>query len=133
MARCFTFFCVLACVSLVGCAGDGTVKTVSVSGTVELDGKPLEDGAVALFGEVGTTPNTLTVTHGKFEGPATPGNKTVQIRAFKLGEATKMGDTIIEAPKVNFLPSKYNTESKIKAEVGASGEIAPSKFEVKSN
>jgi hypothetical protein len=44
-----------------------------------------------------------------------------------------MGDTVIEATKINIIPAPYNTESKIKAEVGANGSLSPSKFEAKSS
>jgi hypothetical protein len=131
MARRFMLVCIIGFGSIVGC-GETVVQPVAVSGTVEMDGKPLAEGTLTLVAEGGTTPSTLDIVNGKFDGKATPGAKRVEIRAFKMGEPTKMGDTVIEATKINIIPSQYNTESKIKAEVGANGGITPAKFEAKS-
>jgi len=122
-------FCAL--VFLTGCSGPKD-KPVSVSGTVDLDGKPLSEGTITLLGEGGTAPTKLDIKEGKFEGMATPGKKRVEIRAFRPGKATKMGTETIEAGPENYLPAAYNSESKMTAEVGAGGGLNPSKFEVKS-
>jgi len=105
---------------------------VSVSGTVDLDGKPLPEGTITLLGEGGTAPVKFDIKEGKFEGMATPGKKRVEVRAFKTGKPTKMGPEVIEATPENYIPAAYNTESKMAAEVGAGGGLNPSKFEVKS-
>jgi len=71
--------CVLgALCSLGGCKAKET--PVSVSGTVNLDGKPLDDGTLTLAGESGSTPDTLPVKNGKFEGQVKTGKKRVEIR-----------------------------------------------------
>jgi hypothetical protein len=115
---------------LVGCSGSAA-KPVTVSGTVELDGKPMPEGTITLAGEGGTVPATIDIKDGKFEGKATPGKKRVEIRAFRLGKSTKMGEEVIEAGPENYLPAAYNTQSKITADVSDAG-ISPDKFEVKS-
>jgi hypothetical protein len=120
----------LTLVCHVGC-GPSQPVPVPVSGTVELDGRPMKAGKIVLAGG-GETPAELDVTDGKFEGKATPGAKKVEIRAFKLGTETKMGDTVIPAPQINIIPARYNDQSTLKAEVSDAG-INPSKFEVKSN
>jgi hypothetical protein len=97
---------------------------------VNLDGKPLPDGSIMLLGD-GEAPANLPIKDGKFAGEAKPGKKRVEIRAYKMGQPTKMGDQVIEASKENFLPSEYNSASKITGEVTAEG-ISPSTFEVKS-
>jgi len=121
------FVCVLV---LTGCT-QGRTEPLAVSGTVDLDGKPLAEGTVTLAGEGGGVPETFNVSSGRFEGKATPGKKRVEIRAFKLGKTTKMGDEVIEASPENYLPARFNSESKLTAEVTASG-LNPSKFDVQS-
>jgi hypothetical protein len=130
MARWFVLGCVLGVLaSLTGCS-KSEEPPVKVSGTVNLDGKPLADGSVTLFGEGGAPPEgPFPVKDGKFEGEAKPGKKKVSIHAYRLGEKTKMGDEWIEAGSVNYLPDRFNTSSKLTAEVTASG-INPSKFDV---
>lgn len=93
----------------------------------------MQEGSVMLvgIGEQSGAPATLTVTNGNFSGPVTPGKKRVEIRAFKKGEPTKMGDMVIEGSPTNYLPPRFNTESTLTAEVGADG-LNPSKFDVKS-
>jgi len=132
MARCFYLGCFLCLLgTLTGCGTDSKGKSATVSGTVNLDGQPLDDGAIALFGEGGTGADSLPVKNGKFEGPATTGKKRVEIRAFRLGQPTPMGDEVIPAAPENYLPARFNTESKITVEVTAGG-INPNKFDVES-
>src|ERR1700758_4058464 len=112
MARWLILGCILCTVCcLVGCSSKP--QPVAVTGTVELDGQPLDDGSITLFPDGGGAAEKFTVKNGKFEGQALPGKKKVEIHAFKQGEPTKMGDKIIPAPLVNYIPAKYNTESKI--------------------
>ncbi len=76
-------------------------------------------------------PDKLDVIDGKFEGKASPGKKRVEIRAYKLGQETKMGEKVIPAQKENYLPASLNTQSKLTAEITASG-VNPNKFDVAS-
>ncbi len=129
MARWFLLGCVLGVLSpLTGCS-KSEVQPVAVSGTVNLDGKPLDDGSITLIGEGGVPPEILPVKNGKFEGQAKPGKKRVEISAFRPGKKTKMGDEWIEGGPENYLPPRFNTESKLTAEVTASG-LNPNKFDV---
>jgi hypothetical protein len=131
MARRYLSSCALLLLcALMGCSGSKD-PAVPVSGTVNLDGKPLPEGSLSLIGEGGAPPDVFEVKDGKFEGSAKPGKVRVEIRANRLGKPTKMGDTVIEATPENYLPSMYNTDSKIKADVTAAG-LNPSTFEVKS-
>jgi len=133
MARRFVLGCSLLVLGvLLGCSGSKSrfKDAVSVSGTVNLDGQPMPDGTITFIGEGGAT-EQVPVKDGKFQGGVTPGKKRVEIRAFKLGKPTKMGDQVIEATPENYIPATYNTDSKITAEV-AGGAINPSTFEVKS-
>jgi len=98
-----------------------------VSGLVYLDGMPLKEGSLILLGEGGLPPEMFAVKDGKFEGQAKPGKKRVEIRAFRPGKDTQMGDKIIPGSPENYLPERYNTSSTITAEVTAEG-INPSKF-----
>lgn len=134
MVRCIPAVCVLAALSAIGgCGSSGSqARPVAISGTVNLDGKPMPQGDITLIGVEGGPPATLEVKNGTFSGEATPGKKRVEIRANKPGKATKMGDVIIEGSPENYLPERFNTESTMKAEVGPDGTLTPNKFAVES-
>jgi len=114
---------------VTGC-GPTAVPKAKVSGEVNLDGKPLADGEIA-FVKPGDPPDVMKVTNGKFDGEATIGDKSVEIRAYKEGKVSPTA-TIKEATKENFIPAKYNATTTLKASVSATG-VSPSKFDVKSD
>jgi len=122
----------LLCVCLFagGCAKK-TTKMVPVSGTVTLDGQPLDDGDVTLVGDPGTVPDSLPVKAGSFSGQAKPGKKRVEIRAFKTVKPPPTATGDVTETKENYIPAKYNTDSTTTAEVTDSG-LSPNKFEVQS-
>lgn len=124
--------CILgvACV-VVGCSGSTAAKQAKVTGTVTLDKNPLDEGVVRLVGEAGTPPTDLPVKAGAFEGTAPLGKVRVEIRAFRPGKETKMGDMVIPASPENYIPGRYNADSTLKAEVTDAG-INPNKFDVLS-
>jgi hypothetical protein len=132
MVRWFSLGCVFsALVFLGGC--DSKPKTVTVSGTVNLDGKPLPEGEVTLVNAAGLPPDVLPVKDGKFSGPAKPGKVKVQIRVYKEGPPPPKDGTqpAPDSPPsiVNTLPARFNDETTLNAEV-TDGGLNPSKFEV---
>lgn len=130
---------VWAMTSLSGCGGSSPAapKTVGVSGTVYLDGKPLEGAEVrfiregfASFGQTGAdgryelvqgaVPGENTITISKIEGgsgieldPA-QGMDAGQLEAMRMGtEGTPGGGTVPELPK-QVVPPQYSDPSKSK-------------------
>jgi hypothetical protein len=128
----------LGCVSgvlvfLAGCEPTGP-KTVSVSGTVSLDGQPLKEGQVTLVNSAGLVSDDLPVKDGKFSGRAKIGKVKIEIWAFRPGNPPPKDGTPAasdEPSSENYLPARYNSESKIMAEV-TDGGLNPSAFEVES-
>jgi hypothetical protein len=111
----------LGCLVVIGCtSGPPQVAQATVKGTVKLDGKPMEAGKVS-FSLPGEVPDTLDVNNGAFEGKAKIGKARVEVRAYKEGKETKMGDTIIPASQENYIPAKWNSESKLEADVTKGG------------
>jgi hypothetical protein len=121
------------CVCLLagGCSGGGKDKTVQVSGKVELDGKPLDDGEIAFVGDAGTVPDILPVKAGAFEGKVKVGKKKVEIRVFETKKAPPTATGGATETRENVLPDRYNTKSTLTAEV-TEGGVSPGKFEVQS-
>lgn len=78
MIRTFLYGCLLICsVLLVGCGGGDIPKTVPVTGTVTLDGKPIEGATVNFISDEGSiTASGKTDANGKFSLQAIIGSQT---------------------------------------------------------
>ncbi len=121
----------LSLLLLVGCTPKAKGPTlVPVKGTVNLDGKALAEGEVQ-FSLPGEVPATFPVANGAFSGQAGVGNNRVEVRAYRPGTPTKMGDQTFGGEKENYIPAQYNTQSKFTADV-TSGGANEFKFEVTS-
>lgn len=120
------------CLLLTGCPDDKKgAKTAQVSGTVNLDGKPLAEGDITFAGDPGTAPDTLKVTNGAFQGAVKLGKKKVEVRAYKKEKPPPTATGGVQEVLVNYIPAKYNTETTLTAEV-TDGGVNPSTFDVQS-
>lgn len=119
-------------IALAGCSsGPKPPPETIVAGTVQVDGKPLDDGDITFVLE-GQPPKVLPVKDGKFEGKATVGENSVQIRGYKKGEPIMMdGKPFGDPVKVNYVAEQYNDKSELKSKI-ASGGQKDLKFEVAS-
>ena len=59
----------MALIIILATFGCGGASTTTVSGTITLDGKPLEKGTISFIGEVGE-PILANIENGQFETPA---------------------------------------------------------------
>lgn len=109
--------------ALVGCT-PGPPPTFPVAGVVSLDGVALAEGEI-YFSLPGDPPVICVIKDGRFEGKAQAGVHRIEICAYRPrpAKAEMPGMTL---PPENYLPSRYNSESKLTAEVTASG---PNQFE----
>jgi hypothetical protein len=102
---------VLVAMSVAGCADKGP-KSVQVSGTVKLDGKPIPVGKIAFYSAEGRPPETAEIEDGAFSLTLTTGAKRVDIRAFRKKKGPISTDPIRpEDPMENYMPKKYNSNS----------------------
>lgn len=113
---------------VAGCGPSGPTFAI-VKGKVELDGKPLASGKVA-FTQQGIPQDLLDVNDGVFEGKAKVGKAKVEILSFRPGKIPDMYKDAKDKEKYQFLeniiPAAYNSESKITADITASG---PNEFQ----
>jgi len=135
MAKWFTALGLFVCVvTTLGCssqAGPQVASLTKVSGTVQMDGKPMPEGEIA-FSVPGGGPVILKIKAGAFEGRVSAGEKRVEIRAYRPGEPVMMdGKPSGDPVQVNYIPDQYNVNSTLKATIGASG-TADLKFEITS-
>jgi hypothetical protein len=115
-----------------GCGDRGTSR--KVMGRVTVDGAALEEGTIhfAPLDGAGPTAGT-TIRAGRYEVEMPLGRKRVMIEAFRSGGVKRkdsypgMGDL---ASKVQYLPSRYNSESTLEKDIVADGE--PVDFELQS-
>jgi hypothetical protein len=99
-----------------------------VSGTVTLDGKPLEHGGILfvdISGRYGPDPGRIEDGHFHFKAKA--GKKRVEISASKIFVGGAKGAGGEPVPE-EFLSQEYNTQSKLTGEVKPEG---PNEFEFK--
>jgi hypothetical protein len=105
---------------VVGCTDAGS-RTYVVSGTVTLDGQPLEDGDIYFYPlDPNVRADAGKIKHGRFAFRTTAGAKRVEIVASRLvpGKRTPMGGPVRE----QFLPPRYNTATTLTADVSPTGD-----------
>ena len=125
-------FVLCVCLLAAGCTtGSNEPKTSQVSGKVELDGKPLDDGDITFEGDPETIPDVLPIKDGAFSGKVKVGKKKVKIQAFKTEPAPPNATANVTEVKTNYLPARFNKETTLTAEVTDSG-VNPSEFKVQS-
>src|SRR5262249_7497893 len=109
-----------ACLATPGC-GDAGPKTYPVSGTVSLDGRPLQEGDIYFSPlDPNVSADADKIKDGQFAFRTKAGKKRVEVRASRVipGKQTPMGGPV----RVEFLPPRYNSQSTLTAEVLANGE-----------
>lgn len=119
---------------IVGCSGglDDAPDLFPVSGTVTLDGNPLEKGNIVFEPADGLgRPDGAAIENGKYSLTCTQGEKIVRITATKEVPAEGGGDI---PDYISIIPEKYNEKSELKASIKAeSGDGAnPNNFELTS-
>jgi hypothetical protein len=107
-----------------------------VSGTVTLDGQPLENGTIQFYPAKGVVGQTAGggIENGKYSVETSVGEMTVTINGTKVVGKQKMYDTP-DSPVVDkvieLIPQKYNALSELKVTV-AQGPNENVNFDLKS-
>jgi hypothetical protein len=127
MKKCLSI-CAFLTVLLVGFGCDKSAasqKRAKVSGTVNLEGKPLLTGNITFDTKNGEAPASFNIVDGKFEGMAPVGKNFVSITSFRktsMKEKMKMDGPGYDQPiDENILPARYSTDSKLEKEVTEKG------------
>jgi hypothetical protein len=119
--------CLLLLVGLLslvsGCSGGGGPKgppVAKVSGTVKLDGKPMQGGEIRFYAE-GQPAKTMEIKDGAFSGEAHTGKNRVDVLWEKDGPPHPMDPS--QKLKVNTVSAQFSGASSIlNAEVGEGGK-----------
>ena len=115
--------------ALVGCGPGDKRDTVPVTGTVLLDGAPLEQGSVVFDPADGQgTPGSAAVEDGAFTAQVEPGPKIVRFSATQTSaEKDQYGEPISKS----LIPDRYNGRSELKATIEPDGPNDLPAFELK--
>ncbi len=106
---------IIAILTVCGCGGQPKAK---VSGSVTLDGVPVEKGIIQFY-PTGTSGQTAGagIEHGKYSIEASVGEMKVTINASKVVGKNKMYDTP-DSPVIDkvaeIIPAKYHSPSELK-------------------
>ena len=93
--------------------------TVSVQGTINIDGKPVPTGELH-FGMLGVAPMVSKITDGTYSGVAPVGENQVEVYIYKEEPNPRYPETPI---KTNTVPAKYwGPKTTLKATVKADGQ-----------
>ncbi len=116
----FTACSVALLLCLTGCGRVG--GPMAISGTVLLDGNPVQRGTINFFPADGKGPTAAgIITEGKYSTEVTPGQKEVRIEAFKvLGQRRHIPNNP-KSPMVDIreqiLPERYNTRTELTCQI----------------
>lgn len=125
-------FACIALLAAVGCGGTDGPTTYPISGTVTLDGKPVETGEI-LFRSEGVAAATFAgkISAGKYSLSATAGKKRVEISSTQIvpgkqdARGGTPGDPISETNTADvygeIIPEGYNQNSTLTADVTPNG------------
>jgi hypothetical protein len=112
-------FWYLGLLALAGC-GDGKS---TVSGTVSLDGQPVDNGTITFVNSEGgkLIREGAVISGGKFEATVLPGNFKIELNSQKVvGKRTQKGfdgkDETLEISEEMF-PDKYNVKTELTQEI----------------
>lgn len=96
--------------------------TFPASGEVTLDGDPMPEGEIAFVNVSEGVRDMLPINNGKFEGEVLPGERKVEIRAYRVEKANveMYGDDAPDS-RINYIPAKYNDNSDLTATITDSG------------
>jgi hypothetical protein len=95
-----------------------------VSGTVNLDGKPMAEGEISFVSQQDAIRDTLPVRDGKFQGEIRAGQRKVEIAAYREEkQGVEMYGADAPTSRINYVDPKFNTDSKLVASVNTSSPI----------
>lgn len=126
---------ILCLAILPGCAPQGPV-TVPVTGTVTLDGEPVEGATVGFRPAEGTPGTGTTDASGEFTLNASPGQNGVTVyKSEVVGETAAAGEeaTGTEIETKSLLPIKYSAVEGSGLSFDVQPGMAPVTIELKSN
>lgn len=101
----------LVLLTVVGCGPSGPAK-YPVAGLIQFQGKPIPQGTLTLIPQSSQARTTVAqIVDGKYDAEITEGKWNVNIQAVR--ETGPINPALGEAPREQYIPAKYNGESKL--------------------
>lgn len=121
-------------VTLPGCVGDSGPKTVDVTGTVSLDGTPVDEGQIYFRADDGGATCSAPIREGKYECKVTPGAKKIEIIGYRIvpGKFEEVNPGEKTPVKEMYIPKQYNSKTTLTLSVGEDKDKMEESFELKS-
>lgn len=110
---------------LTGCRFQTGPSMYPVTGSVEFDGKPVEDGDILFYPEEKElAPDAGKIVNGQYKLQAKEGRKTVQIRATRVvpGKTQPHPSGGTMEVREDYIPERYNTKTELTAEITAGSD-----------
>jgi len=108
-----------------GCGRTSGLDVRTVTGTVTVDGAPLNEGRITLTGLTGDTRGfSARIERGKYRIEAFPGRARVAITALREvpGETVSGGPGSPAIPRrEQFIPDRYNANTELEADIPPAG------------
>jgi hypothetical protein len=103
---------------VVGCT-DPATRTYPVSGSVTLDGQPIESGSITFeSADGGAGVFSEAIRNGQYQLRSTAGMKKVSISAYR-----PRGDQQTATPdRENYIPARYNAQTTLTVEIKRDGD-----------
>ncbi len=119
---------------IVGCGGSGPA-TVSVSGSVTVDGEPVPEGTIYFRDQDGGNSYAGKIRDGQYEAKVTPGGKTVEIIGYREVPGKVREDNPGEKTPVRqmYIPKQYNRESTLQLELPTNPNKQQEDFDLKTD
>ncbi len=106
---------VIGLFALIGCGPSGPPK-YSIEGLIKYDGQSLPKGTLTLIPSSSTAKTVVVpIENGTYSADVTEGDWTVNIQAVR--ETGPVIKELREAPREQYLPREYNSDSQLKITV----------------
>ncbi|PQO48184.1 hypothetical protein [Blastopirellula marina] len=121
-------------VALTGCGGDSGPKTVDVTGTVSLDGTPVDEGQIYFRADDGSATCSAPIREGKYDCKVTPGAKTIEIIGYRIvpGKFEEVNPGEKTPVKEMFIPKKFNSKTTLTLSVSEDKDKMEENFTLES-
>lgn len=123
-----------ALVALTGCGGPAGPKMVDVTGTITLDGTPVDDGQIYFRADDGSNTYAAPILKGAYEAKVSPGSKKIEIIGYRdiPGKFIEVNPGEKSPAREMFIPRKFNSESTLSVTVAEDKNEMEENFELKS-
>lgn len=134
---CLSLFTAVLLVLLSSCSRHSGPERIEVTGTVLLNGAPLQDGVIRMIPEAGSgNPRSVAkIENGTFRinnlGGVAVGTYQVEILGFRIEKTVEEGETIEN--RIQILPPEYNKKTTLTLTISEGSRLVEETFELEAD